>query len=117
MTSDIYAQPEPDSCRTCGNSEEWHAWHKPLHPFNDGSAGAAAFLKGKPGKPPGDNGNGAQRGSEAAQWPFDPVLRQALINKGVLTSEDLRNAEEQIRAVTAQFEATVRESRGGQSAE
>jgi hypothetical protein len=47
-------------------------------------------------------------------YPIDPVLRVALINKGVITPEDLRNAEEVIRATTAQFEATVKESRRGQ---
>ena len=34
-----------------------------------------------------------------AQFPFDPVLRLALINKGILTSEDLTNAERQITAI------------------
>jgi hypothetical protein len=34
-------------------------------------------------------------------WPFDPVLRQALIDKGVLVPQDLRDAEEKIRAVTS----------------
>jgi hypothetical protein len=47
-------------------------------------------------------------------WPFDPVLRQALIAKGVITPEDLRMAEDQIRAVTASFDAAVKGSRDGQ---
>ena len=88
-----------------------------MHSFNDGQAGAAAFLGMKRrdrGNSPGDNGNGAQRGSQTAPWPFDPVLRQALIDKGVLTPEDLRDAEDKIRAVTAQFTGITEGSRNGQ---
>jgi hypothetical protein len=33
--------------------------------------------------------------------PFDPVLRQALIDAGVITPRDLTVAEEKIRSVTA----------------
>jgi hypothetical protein len=88
-----------------------------MHPFNDGQAGAAAFLgvkKRDRGNPTSDGGKTPQRGSQVSPWPFDPVLRQALINKGVLTPDDLRQAEEQIHAVTASFDAAVRGSRDGQ---
>jgi hypothetical protein len=37
-----------------------------------------------------------------APWPFDPVLRMALITKGVLTVDDLRKAEDTIRATNGQ---------------
>lgn len=37
------------------------------------------------------------------RFPFDPVLRMALVNKGVITPEDLTAAEAQIRAVTAEM--------------
>lgn len=36
----------------------------------------------------------------AAPFPFDPVLRQALIDKGVLTFEDLVEADRKIRMVS-----------------
>jgi hypothetical protein len=32
--------------------------------------------------------------------PFDPVLRMALIDKGIITPDDLRTAEEKIHATT-----------------
>lgn len=36
----------------------------------------------------------------ASQQPFDPVLRKALIDKGVITVEDLDNASREIQAFT-----------------
>lgn len=36
----------------------------------------------------------------AAQTPFDPVLRQALISKGILSVQDLADAEAMINALT-----------------
>lgn len=117
MSSDIDSE---EKCKTCGNSWEWHQEQQPRHPFNDGQAGATAFLglkDRKRGHRVGDDGNGPQRGPQASPWPLDPVLRVALINKGVITPQDLRDAEEVIRATTAQFEQTVKESRDGQSTE
>lgn len=97
------------NCETCGNPLEGHEVFK--HPFNDGSLPPSATF----GKRRADGSRGpspvSQNGSEgalgpvaeplSAPWPFDPVLRQALINKGVLTPDDLRDAEAQIKAVTA----------------
>jgi len=84
MTSPA-SEPLEAYCGTCGNTREWHDTHNTLHRFN----GALALPKG----------------AEVRQvtMPFDPVLRQALITKGILTPQDLRDAEEQIRAVTAQL--------------
>lgn len=93
--------PEPtDKCRTCGNSWGWHQEEKPIHPFNNGEAGATAFLKRR-----ARESNDRQKDDQPPRMPMmtgDPVLRQALINKGVLTPEDFRAAEEMIRVVTAQ---------------
>lgn len=108
---------ETDICETCGNPREPHPFR---HPFNEGQAGATAFLgvkKPKPGHPTGDNGNGAQNRPQTAPWPLDPVLRTALINKGVITPQDLRDAEEVIRATTQQFQDVTQGSRHGKSAE
>jgi hypothetical protein len=41
--------------------------------------------------------------------PFDPVLRQALIDAGVLTPQQLRDAEDKIRSITGQFESQMKE--------
>lgn len=97
------------TCRTCLNTREWHEVHRPRHPFNTGQSGATDFLKPKKEKP--------QPEIRQSAMPIDPVLRVALINKGVITPQDLRDAEAVIQAATGQFEATVRESRNGESTE
>lgn len=99
------------TCRTCLNTEKWHEENKPMHPFNTGEAGVKAFLRPIRDRGTPEGPQGVQRGAQRPAWPMDPVLRQALINKGVLTPEDLRDAEEYIRAVTGQFEKTVTRSR------
>lgn len=89
---------ELDRCHTCQHTRLWHDNNKPIHPFNNGETGATAFLKRKDQRGAPEVTQIAQRG-----MPFDPVLRQTLINKGVISVDDLRAAEEQIRAVTVQF--------------
>jgi hypothetical protein len=88
-------------CETCENTWAWHQNNQTQHPFNDGSIPASeTFGKRLP------DGTRAMPGSQAVveavepSWPFDPVLRQALVNKGVITPEDLQDAEKQIRMVT-----------------
>lgn len=104
-------------CVTCGNSKEWHdANPQTQHVFNDGSVPMSATFGRKRADGSKEPLNGPQRGAEPAvlrppemqsRWPFDPVLRQALIDKGVLTPQDLRDAEETIKAVTAAFNREV----------
>jgi hypothetical protein len=49
---------------------------------------------------------------------MDPVLRQALIDGGILTPDDLKRAEEKIIAITGMFnQQTMRGSDHGESAE
>jgi len=92
-------------CHTCKNTYAWHQETKPMHPFNDGEAGAAWFL----GERDQRDRKGAQRGSEAvrmaqrAAFPMDPVLRQALVDAGVITPQQLRDAEEKIQSITGMF--------------
>lgn len=98
MTSAIDDDAE---CGTCGNSFAWHRENNPIHPFNDGSAGAQAFLGPRRDR---DHQRGPKTSQDGAQtlptvvWPTDPVLRVALMNAGVITADDLRNAEQQLRA-------------------
>jgi hypothetical protein len=98
-----------DKCHTCGQTMDWHQEHKPVHPFNRGEAGATAFLGDRKRRedPTQAAGNvGSQRGIQPparVAFPCDPILRQALIDKGVLTPEDLKNAEEKIVAITGAF--------------
>ena len=35
--------------------------------------------------------------------PFDPVVRMALIRKGILTPQDLKDAEDEIKVTSTQF--------------
>lgn len=95
-------------CVTCGRSHPFQDGTMPRHPFNDGSLpGSATF---------GDKTIGGTRVAPnahedsvqviASEWPFDPVLRMALIEKGVLVPEDLVRAEATIRAATNQFANT-----------
>jgi hypothetical protein len=96
------------TCHTCGHTKQWHEDKQPRHPFNDGQSGSTSFLTRQKGNATGNNGGGTP---SAAAYPIDPVLRTALINKGVITPQDLRDAEELIQATTAIFEASVKESR------
>lgn len=91
-------------CTTCGQPHPWSDGTTPKHPFNDGSLTSTEVF----GKRLADGTYVNPTTPEALQsqvieqaWPFDPVLRQALIDKGVLTVDDLKAAEQKIRAVTS----------------
>lgn len=92
---------EDDRCRSCGQTFRWHLDNETRHPFNSGQDGATDFLKRRGGRDPQRRGSNGQRGSETPQIVspgHDPVLRIALINRGILTPADLVVAEEQLRA-------------------
>lgn len=98
------------NCKTCGQDADWHVANTPRHAFNDGTmSGSQTFGVKLPGGGRGPAGSALDAGialelhQQTSPWPFDPVLRQALIDKGVLTVDDLSEAERKIRAVTAQF--------------
>ena len=101
-----------DICHTCWKPHPWLDGTFPKHPFNDGRGTVStAFMGPSRVRDPQSGVKTPQRGSQGplttvvdAPWPFDPVLRQALIDKGILTPEDLHSAEEKIRAVTAAFQ-------------
>lgn len=101
------AQPSQLPCETCGNTMAWHEEAQPRHAFNDGSTPFSATFGRRADRRTGQPGSTPQRGSETAAagipWPHDPVLRQALIDKGVLTPDDLTAAEAKIRVVSNQF--------------
>lgn len=100
MTSPVSDKP---ICQTCHKPHPWPDGSTPKHPFNNGDLPASATFgkKGADGRnvPPPDEATDIR----PVQWPFDPVLRQALIDKGILTPEDLRNAEEKIIVITGQY--------------
>jgi len=98
MTDDIV------TCITCNNSGSrsdvatWHPFRHHLKTENDQDV-PNIFKKQGPSSS-GHNGAEAQVSVVQSSMPFDPVLRQALLNKGVLTPQDLRDAEAMIAAVT-----------------
>lgn len=109
---------EDDRCHTCGNTYGWHLETSPVHPFNTGESGATAFLRSRRDRDTQRGVERSQRGPETpsvAPFPFDPVLRQALIDAGVLTADDLVRAEMKIRAVTGMFNQSMGEGDGQQS--
>lgn len=108
MTTIPTGDMSPDVCHTCGrrHTDDF----QPRHPFNDGSVPASATFGHRAPDGVRRHRSGPQRGAEGPQnvdpiavAPFDPVLRQALVDKGILTPQDLRDAEEKIRAVTSAF--------------
>lgn len=76
-----------DVCRSCGNTRAWHEAHHPRHPFvMDGPA----LLRAPDNVIPQ---------TSHVDLPFDPILRMALINNGILTAEQLSQAEKDFRAI------------------
>jgi len=97
-----------DICKTCGQTWDWHQQHTDIrHPFNEGNrATSETFGKRLPDGTRTNADDTASLTVQEAPWPFDPVLRQALIDRGVITPDDLVNAERTIRAVTAMIRDT-----------
>lgn len=98
-------------CRTCGRFHD-EPGYEPVHAFNNGSLSPSETFgkKGPDGvRRPRVGVNATGTNSEVTElpWPFDPVLRQALIDKGIITPMDLVNAEMKIRAVTQSMDAMV----------
>ncbi len=95
------SEVDPEICRTCDNSRAWHEMNKPMHPFNNGEAGATAFLGTRRDRDTQRRGSGSPRPAETPPtvvWPTDPVLRVALVTAGVITTDDLRKAEDMLKA-------------------
>lgn len=74
-------------CRMCGQTRSWHQENGPRHQFTlpDGST---------PLKAPDEVPE-----MKRVDLPFDPVLRMALINAGVITTDQLRQAEKDFNAI------------------
>lgn len=77
-------------CRTCGQPEEPHNYRHPFVAEDD------PFAEDGLGKKKKDREEQVQR----AGLPLDPVLRVALINKGVITPEDLDQAYKQVKVTS-----------------
>jgi hypothetical protein len=87
------------TCLACNNSgplSDIGSWHGYRHEIQL-TAGRGLVVTHKDDEPQ----------LKQSSMPFDPVLRQALVDKGVLTVEDLRAAEEKIRAISGMFNQEV----------
>lgn len=82
---------EEDICRTCGQTLGWHQENNPQHPFRDNGD----LLPDGLGKK--DQQKKLKTRVEVRDWPHDPVLRIALVNKGILTMADIEAAEQSMR--------------------
>ena len=96
------------TCITCnrsgeGDPREWHFGQHVFRSADDARAGIGW-------KGPSDPRSDEKPDVSVVRTPHDPVLRQALIDKGVLTPDDLRNAEAKIMVVSGQFHDAVREA-------
>lgn len=85
-------------CDTCNQPHPWPDGTVPKHPHSKTDQSSTAWMGERAGT--GRARAGAHGPTERPSWPIDPVLRQALIDKGVLTPQDLRDAEAKIVAVT-----------------
>lgn len=106
---------ERQICIVCGMTRDNHAGKK--HTFNPpGVRVDVSQFNRKPVSPPPVSMPGVDRDGRVidaprtthVQFPFDPILRMALINKGLLTHDDLILAEQQMHAVSGS--AWVREA-------
>jgi hypothetical protein len=84
---------ENDRCTSCGRTREWHRENTPRHAFTTDNGPLRAPVDRTP-----DIVNG--RGIRPTSTPFDPVLRMALIDAGIITTDQLDAAEKKIRYLT-----------------
>jgi len=93
-------------CITCNHSGEGDpaVWHGGMrHPFRpEGSTEGWQTVPEAPQTP--------NPPTPMPAYPFDPILRQALIDKGVITPQDLADAQAKIEVVTAVFKTPLMRS-------
>jgi hypothetical protein len=73
-------------CEVCRQTKAWHEEHRPQHEFSlDGQLRRAQPMTVEAPMP-------------NVSIPSDPILRLVLIEKGLITSEDLAEAEAKLRS-------------------
>lgn len=97
-------------CRTCGQTWAWHEEHKPRHKFVDADSDLPDGLGPKAQKK-GEKPAVIQKG-----WPSDPVLRIALVRKGILSMADIEAAEAELREAAGRGGGVVLYKRGDPAA-
>lgn len=95
--------PDPDNpnylihrntpCELCGNDEAWHAENKPEHPYEP-----EGTTRGRNAADPMETRRSRERATSTGvgpaayrqrPFPTDPALRMLLVEKGVISAEDL----------------------------
>lgn len=96
MTLEEQMDSRMTTCATCNNSGigDPRDWHHYRHSYR----GTWQPLSSP--QTPATSGVGTP-----LRVPFDPVLRLALIRKGVITPDDLKAAEEEIKVTSQLFES------------
>jgi hypothetical protein len=77
------------TCRMCGQSQQWHLDMNPRHPFTPRDGASSPTLTVMDDSPV----------IRQMDTPFDPVLRLALVNAGVITAEQLSQAEKDFHMI------------------
>lgn len=85
-------------CAICNQTEAWHRQHKPKHAFTL-SPGDLRMAEYTP------EANVPQPPAKPSRplLPSDPVLRKVLIDKGLITLDDIEAAEREIAALSGAF--------------
>lgn len=93
-------------CTICHQPEAAHVEGRVRHTFTPAGTpvDTSQFApKRSVGAPGGDDTSRRIPSSYGvSQTPFDPVLRQALIDKGILSVQDLQDAEQKVHFLTGQ---------------
>jgi hypothetical protein len=108
----MMSNPQPhDKCYFCGNTREWHKNNFSRHRF---SLNRAELHDGSRDQ------KASQTHSEPpithTRTPFDPALRLALIEAGVITIQQLGDAEEKLRIVAKMVNEKIGDSGGTEHA-
>lgn len=85
-----------DLCH-CGNTKEWHENNTVRHAYTPVDGPAGNMLSVQKGPTFAEVHDTQPDVVRPMRMPFDPVLRQALMDKGVITIDDLTDAEKKIR--------------------
>lgn len=104
------SEPDPAAeCQMCNNSYAWHIRNFTRHPFTP--LGARNELRDvtRDKKPSQTHSDAITR----TTTPFDPVLRLALIEAGVITIEQLAAAETKLRAISAEINQVLERTDDG----
>lgn len=88
----VNKDPDLDVCVMCNNTRLWHKNNSVRHPFS--------MVNGELHPPPPGPKIVEGPGIVKMSTPFDPVLRMVLINKGIITTDDLDAAEKIIKHLT-----------------